>query len=286
MDTRHSFVADPSNAGQVGAWDGNEGAFWTAQARRFDGTLANLHGPFLAAAGVGKRDRVLDVGCGTGQATRDVARIAVEGSALGVDLSSQMLALARQTAAAEGLDNVEFQHADAQIHPFESAAFDAVISRMGSMFFGDPVVAFTNLHRALRSGGRLTLLTWQGLADNEWLTEFRAALAIGRELPTPPPDAPSPFALSDPDRVRAILGGAGFADIAFQALHEPMSFGSHRDDAFAFVRDLTGWMREGLDDAGRDVALAALEQTIAEHTDDDDGVTYRSATWIITARRP
>ena len=76
---------------------------------------------------------------------------------------------------------------------------------MGSMFFGDPVAAFANLHRALRPDGRLTLLTWQGVTDNEWLTEFRAALAVGRDLPTPPPDAPSPFALADPDRVRAIL---------------------------------------------------------------------------------
>ncbi len=218
MDSQQPLIADPSNAGQVGAWDGSEGAFWTAQARRFDETLAHCHGPFLTAAAIRERDRVLDVGCGTGQATRDVARVAINGSALGVDLSSQMIALARETAAAEGLDNIEFRHADAQIHPFESAEFDVVISRMGSMFFGDPLAAFANLHRALRPEGRLTLLTWQGVTDNEWLTEFRTALAVGRDLPTPPPDAPSPFALSDPDRVRAILGAAGFADISF---HEP-----------------------------------------------------------------
>ena len=198
MNTQPDLIADPSNAGQVGAWDGNEGAFWTAQAQRFDETLANCYGPFLAAAAVRERDRVLDVGCGNGQSTRDVARIAANGYALGVDLSSQMLALTRETAAAEGLDNVEFRHADAQIYPFEPAAFDVVISRMGSMFFGDPIAAFTNLHRALRPEGRLTLLTWQGITDNEWLTEFRAALAVGRDLPTPPPEAPSPFALSDP----------------------------------------------------------------------------------------
>jgi len=285
MNTEHDLIADPSNAGQVGAWDGNEGAFWTAQARRFDGTLEHCHGPFLAAAAIRERDRVLDVGCGTGQATRDVARVAVNGSALGVDLSSQMLALARETAAAEGLGNVEFRHADAQIHPFETGAFDAVISRMGSMFFGDPIAAFANLGRALRSNGRLTLLTWQAVADNEWLTQFRSALAVGRDLPTPPPDAPSPFALADPDRVRAILGAAGFVDISFQSLHEPMSFGPDPDDAFDFVSELTGWMRNGLDDQSRDAALAALRATIAEHTG-EHGVTYQSATWIIQARTP
>jgi SAM-dependent methyltransferase len=285
MRTEPDLIADPSNADQVGAWDGNEGAFWTAQARRFDETLASCHGPFLTAAAIRERDRVLDVGCGTGQATRDVARVATNGSALGVDLSSQMIALAGEIAATAGLDNVEFRHADAQIHPFERAEFDIVISRMGSMFFGDPIAAFTNLHRALRPEGRLTLLTWQDVTDNEWLTEFRAALAVGRDLPTPPPDAPSPFALSDPDRVRTILDAAGFADITFQSLHEPMSFGPDPDDAFDFVSDLTAWMREGLDETDQGAALAALRTTIAEHTG-DHGVTYQSATWVIQARKP
>jgi len=278
------LIADPSNAAQVGAWDGSEGAYWTAHAQRFDDAVARYHRPFLAAAAIGEGDHVLDVGCGTGQAARDAARIATEGSALGVDLSSQMLELARQRAAAEGVGNVEFRQADAQIHLFDTAAFEVVISRMGSMFFGDPVAAFTNLQRALRPSGRLTLLTWQSLTDNEWLTEIRAAMAVGRDLPTPPPDAPSPFALCDPDRVRAILSAAGFADVTFQSLREPMLFGDP-DDAFDFVSGLTGWMRESLDQIDRDKALEALRTTIAEHTG-DQGVTYDSAAWIIQANKP
>ena len=180
---------------------------------------------------------------------------------------------------------MEFQHADAEIHRFEPGAFDVVISRMGSMFFGDPIAAFSNLHLRLRPGGRLTLLTWQSAVDNEWLTEFRAVLAVGRDLPTPPSDVPSPFALSAPDRVSAILVSAGFADIALQALHEPMSFGPDPDDAFDFVSDLTSWMLDGLDAAGREAGLAALRTTIAAHAD-EHAVTYQSATWIIQAHRP
>jgi SAM-dependent methyltransferase len=284
MNTEHQLIADPSNAGQAGVWDGREGAFWASEAERFDKTLANSHGPFLGAAAIEEGDDVLDVGCGNGASTRDAARVATKGSALGIDLSSQMLAVATKTATAEGLDNVEFRHADAQIYPFESAAFDVVISRMGSMFFGDPVAAFTNLNRALRPDGRLTLLTWQGVAENEWLTEFRSALAVGRDLPAPPPGAPGPFALSDPARVRAILGGAGFADVAFEGLREPMGFGPDTDDAFDFVSGLTGWMLDGLDEAGRRAALAALRATIAEHAG-ENGVNFPSATWIIQARK-
>jgi SAM-dependent methyltransferase len=285
MGAEPQLLADPSNAGQAAAWDGTEGDFWAAHAQRFDENLAGSHGPFLAAAGVNEGDRVLDVGCGNGLTTRDVSRIARRGSALGVDLSSQMIRLAREVAAAEGLDNVEFQQADAQVYPFETGAFDIVISRMGSMFFGDPIAAFTNLHRALRPEGRLTLLTWQALTDNEWLTEFRAALAVGRDLPTPPSVAPGPFALCDPDRVKAILGAAGFDGITLQSLHEPMSFGPDPDDAFDFVSGLTHWMLEGLDQAGRDAALEALRDTIVEHTG-DHGVTYESATWVIQAHKP
>jgi hypothetical protein len=108
---------------------------------------------------------------------------------------------------------------------------------------------------------------------------------VGRDIPMPPSDAPSPFALSDPGRVRTILETAGFADVEFRSLHEPLSFGPDPDDAFDFVSAMFGWMLNGLDQADQDAALAALRATIAEHTG-DHGVTYKSATWIIQARKP
>ena len=283
MDTTH-LTTDPSNEQQRQTWDGDEGALWAAHAPRVDESLANYQGPFLAAAAIGERDRVLDVGCGTGQATRDVARIARRGSALGVDLSSHMIALARETAATEGLDNVEFQQRDAQVHPFAAESFDAVISRMGSMFFGDPVAAFANLRRALRPRGRLTLLTWQAIADNEWLMEFRAAVAVGRDLPTPPPDVQSPFSLSDPERVTTLLEAAAFIDVAFESVRAPMNLGADTEGVFDFVDHLTSPMRSGLDDAGHLEAVAALRRSIDDHTS-DHGVTYDSAAWIVQARR-
>jgi SAM-dependent methyltransferase len=281
--TVEGLAADPSNAAMVGAWDGKEGAFFAAHAERVDQSLASSHRHFLEAAAIQADERVLDVGCGTGETTRDCARAAVGGSALGVDLSSQMLALARHTATAEGLTNVEFRQADAQIHPFDAGGFDVVVSRLGSMFFGDPVAAFTNFRRALRPGGRLALLTWQGMGENEWLTEFRRAMTDGRDLPAPPSDAPSPFALSDPKRVSPILDAAGFADVSYTSLREPMHFGSTTEDAFGFVSEQLGWMLEDLDDDGRSRALDALRSSIAAHSE-DDGVLYASATWIIQAQ--
>jgi SAM-dependent methyltransferase len=285
VTTTDAVPVHPSNAEQLRAWDGDEGAYWAAHAERFDRAVAAHHPRVLAAAAVGRAERVLDVGCGTGQTTRDAARAAATGSALGVDLSSKMLDHARRRAADEGVANARFEQADAQIHPFEDAAFDLAISRTGAMFFGDPVAAFTNIARAVRPGGRLVLMTWQPLHRNEWIREISGALAAGRELPAPPPSAPSPFSLSEPDRVRSILGDAGFRDVELESSTATMWFGTDAEDAHAFVLGLLGWMLEGLDDVGRAQALDALRSTTAAH-ETGDGVLYDSAAWMVRAARP
>ena len=273
---------DPGNAAQLAAWDGDEGAYWAQHADRFDRSIAAHHARFLAAADVRPADRVLDVGCGTGQTTRDVARSAHAGSALGVDLSSRMLEHARRQAASERVHNVEFLQADAQVHRFEPETFDAAIARTSAMFFADHTVAFTNVRRALRRGARLTMLTWQPLAANEWLREIATALAGGREPRLPPPGM-GPFSLSEPDRVRALLTAAGFRDVVLDGVEAPMWFGDDAADASAFILGLSGWMLDGLDDAGRQSAIDTLHATAAAHTTADDGVTFGSATWIVTA---
>jgi SAM-dependent methyltransferase len=214
---------DPTNAEALRAWDGNDGACWAEHENRFDTSLARYHDYLLDAAKITTADRVLDIGCGNGHATRDAARRAGSGSALGVDLSSAMIELARRRAAEQDIANVAFEQADAQIHPFDAQAFDAAISRMGTMWFGNPSAAFTNIARALRPGGWLTMLVWQSLAENEWIREFRHALAVGRTLPTPPVGAPGPLSLADPDRVRTILSDAGFSDITLTSRTTPTS---------------------------------------------------------------
>ena len=276
-------VAD-SNLDQLRAWDGDEGAYWANQADRFDRSIAAFHGRLLAAAAIAAGDRVLDVGCGTGQTTRDTARLATRGRALGVDLSSQMLDVARQRAIDERLTNVSFEQADAQIHPFEPQSFDVAISRTAAMFFGDLRAAFSNVGRALVPGGRLALTVWQPLLANEWIQQISGALSAGRELPAPPPDAPGPFSLSDPDRVRAILTSAGFADVELEGTNAALWFGTDADDAHQFVLGLMGWMLEGLDDTGRGRAIDDLHSTMRAH-ETPEGVVFGSGAWTVSARR-
>jgi len=275
---------DPSNTEQARAWDGDEGAHWAANADRYDRSVADYQVRFLEASSIDPSDRVLDIGCGTGQTTLDAARIARSGSALGVDLSGEMIEIAKGRAAGEGLGNATFEQADAQIHPFEAGGFDVAISRTGAMFFGDPVAAFTNIGRALRPAGRLALLTWQPVPDNEWIREIATAMAAGRELPTPPPEAPGPFSFSDPGRVRSILTDAGFREVSLEPMTGRMYFGPAAEEAYHFLVGVAGWMLKGLDADGRSRALGALRASIDAH-ESADGVTYNSATWLISAKR-
>ncbi len=276
---------DPANAEQVQAWDGDEGAYWADHAQHFDRAVAAYHSTFMAACRIASGERVLDIGCGTGQTTRDAARAAYPGPALGVDLSARMIELARRLAAEQDISNAGFEQADAQIHPFPAGSFDAAISRTGTMFFGDPAAAFANIARALRPGGRLVMLAWQGPRPNEWIRVLSEALAAGRNLPAPPPGAPGPFALADPGQIRTLLAAAGFSGITLDAMHEPMWFGSDPDDAHRFVLGLLGWMLHGLDQTGRDRALDALRALVAAHAS-SDGITFGSAAWLISAGRP
>lgn len=274
---------DMSNIEQMTSWNGATGDFWVEHADEFDLGVSGYQGPFLAAAAIAADDRVLDIGCGAGQSTRAAARLAHHGSALGVDLSAQLLELARRRATDEAVTNTEFVQADAQVHPFATGGADVAISRHGAMFFADPTAAFTNLDRALRPGGRLVLLTWQPLEHNEFLHAVWTALAVGRPTPTPPSDAPSPFALSDPDRIRSLLSDAGFKDVTIGGLARPMNFGTDPDRAAGYLARQHAGMLVGLDDTTRTRALDALHASVADHNS-TGGVLYDSAAWLITAR--
>lgn len=273
---------DPANAEQLAAWNGTEGAYWAEHAEYFDRAIAGHDRPFQEAAAIQPTDRVLDVGCGSGQNTRDAARVARSGSALGVDLSAAMLDHARRVAEAEGLTNALFLQADAQIHPFEPASFDVAICRTSAMFFADLIAALANIGRALRPDGRLVLLTWQPLAGNEWLEKIAGAFAAGREPRIPPPGI-GPFALSEPDRIRVVLDKAGYRDVQVVGNEAPIYLGADAADAYQFILGLNGWMLDGLDETGRAVALDALRATTDAHQT-AHGVTFASATWITTAR--
>jgi SAM-dependent methyltransferase len=276
-----------TNVEQAEAWDGAEGEHWAANADRYETAGRRTWQRFLDAQLLAVDDDVLDIGCGTGKSTRDAARVASSGSVRGVDLSGPMLEQARARAAAEGLTNVSFEQADAQVNPFDEGAFDVAVSCFGAMFFNDAVAAFTNIGRAVRPGGQLAVLAWRELARNEWLTAFREALAVGRTLPPPPVGAPGPFGLADAGHVRDILTAAGYSGVDFTEIDEPIEFGTDADDAWGFVRKIgiVEGLTQGLDEPDKRRALDQLRATVAAH-DTGNGVLFGSSAWLITAERP
>ena len=138
------------------------------------------------------------------------------GRVLGVDISEQMLARARERVVEMGLPQVTLTLADAATFAFEPGRFDHIYSRLGIMFFGTPVTAFANLRSALKPSGRMTFLCCRTPAENTYIsTAVQAArpLLPSDALPIPGPEEPGMFSLADPACVQHVLESAGFRDI-------------------------------------------------------------------------
>jgi SAM-dependent methyltransferase len=270
------------NEAQAAEWNGPSGAHRAKYDALINNEIRRHNERFRAVAEVGPRDHVLDIGCGTGESTRDAARAAVDGSVVGVDLSEEMLTRARGMSMAEGLDNVTFLQADAQVHDFGEADFDLAVSRFGTMFFADPAAAFTNIGRALRPGARLVIMVWQSRERNEWSTAVRDAL--GGTAPVKP--GPGAFALADPTLVVDVLEAAGFTEITAIDVHEPVCYGPDVATAYDFTIGLrsTRDVLAGLDAGATESALQRLRLMLAMH-ETEDGILFDSRSWIVTAVR-
>lgn len=204
------------------------------------------------------------------------------GSALGVDVSGAAVARARELALAQGVSNVSFEVADAQVHRFGRERFDLVISRFGTMFFAEPSAAFWNIGRAVRPGGRLVMMVWQAGELNEWYRAIRRCLAEGLAASA----GPDPFSLAEPSVVTEVLEAAGFGDVAFTDVREPMYFGPDVATALEWVRGFA-CTREALDRLDSEAAARALGRLrvmLTEHRG-DKGVRFNSRAWLVTALR-
>jgi SAM-dependent methyltransferase len=278
------MVMNTANTDTASAWDGPEGESWAANAASYERATRRIWTRFLGSVPGFDAERVLDIGCGNGKSTCDLAGTAA--SAVGIDLSTQMLSTARDRATSLGLTNVSFVQGDAQVYEFEPGAFSLATSLFGVMFFANPTAAFKNICAALVPEGRLAVLAWRRLGDNEWVTTIRESLAAGRELPTPQPGTPGPFAFASASPVAAALEAAGFDDVWFGEWNEWADMGADADEAFGF-RSTVGMARsllEDLDEAAQAEALDRLRAAIAAH-ETQEGVLFKAAAWLITARR-
>jgi SAM-dependent methyltransferase len=273
------------NAGQAAYWNQQAGPTWAQLQEPLDRQLAPLGARAIAALRPRPGERILDVGCGAGAASLELARaVAPGGRVLGVDISRPLLEAAR--ARAEGLAGVDFLEADAQAHPFEPASFDGAFSRFGVMFFADPPAAFGNIRRALKPGGRLAFVCWREPALNPVMTLAMTAARPYVEAPPPPqPGAPGPFAFADPDHVRTILSAAGFAGVELTPFEAKIGSGDLEATLGLSLRvgPLGAILREN--PGKREAVIDAVREAYRPH-EGPDGVKLDSATWIVTARAP
>ncbi|MEU9714897.1 class I SAM-dependent methyltransferase [Streptomyces sp. NPDC047976] len=280
-----THVADTA---QAEAWNGYEGEQWARSQDRWDAVNDGFNQPLLDAAAVAETDSVLDVGCGAGRTTRLAARRAGRGRALGVDLSGPMLAKARESAVREGVENVSFVQGDAQVHAFDAAGFDAVISRYGMTFFADPAAAFANLHRALRPGGRLAFICAAEAGANQWLeamASLEAVLPLGGFGEA---GGPGMFSLTDPGLIRTLVTAGGFTGVDVRRVEVPGKWGADAQDAAAFLLD-SGPGRHLLSQVTpqrQDQARRMLTDALGRYETGDGGAVWlRSSSWLVTAVR-
>lgn len=252
----------------------------------YDLELRRHNAAFRGALGIAPTDRSLDIGCGAGETTRDAARMASQGSALGMDRSEEMIQRARALTLAEGPRNASYEHADVERHSFPVAELDIAISRFGTMFFTDPVAAFSNIRLALRPLGRLVMMVWQAREQNEWATEIERAVARGEAAARYTAASSQAFSLGDPRAARDMLQTAGWIDVAFDEVHEPVFYGHDTDGALAFVSQFLSVQAAlgSLNEDARERARARL-RALLEARRTPDGVCFDSRAWIISARR-
>jgi len=243
----------------------------------YDAELRRHNEVLRRACGIQFRDHVLDIGCGTGQTTRQAARTARAGSALGVDVSAPAIERARELARAEQLSNVAFERADAQVHRFPQERFDLAISRFGTMFFDDPAAAFANIRRALRPAGRLVMMVWQAHERNEWDVAIHQSLGAAEGPMALPSGGADPFSLADPPAATEILEAAGYANVTFTDVREPVYYGPDVTAALDWVRGFTCTSEalKRLDPAAAARAIRRLREALATQAS-DDGVWFNS----------
>jgi SAM-dependent methyltransferase len=237
-------------------------------------------------------ERVLDIGCGFGETTRRIAElVGPEGKALGVDAAPRFIEVAEAEAA--DVPNVRYAVVDVETSTFDET-FDMAYSRMGTMFFANPVASLRHVREALVPGGRLAMVVWRAKAENEWV--MRAQEITERFVTRPeeydePTCGPGPFSMANADTVSSILLSAGFERVVLHRLDIPVLCGRDVDEAVEFAMSigpageilrLAGERAEHLHPA----VAEALRDGIADWMVEGEGVYGPASTWMVTARVP
>jgi SAM-dependent methyltransferase len=277
------------NAGQIAFWNGAGGQRWVDRQAALDTVLAPIQEPLIVRADIQPGEQVVDIGCGCGATTIAAAgKVGTGGSVLGLDVSAPMLIRANELAAADA--PVSLIQGDAMVYHFKAASRDLVISRLGVMYFADPVRAFLNIRTTMRSGGRVAFACWCDLRDNPWALEpLQAVYDHVPKLPGLRPRAPDDFAFASHEWVEQVLGEAGLRRIRLERcdLALDLAAGEGLDGAvqtaLAFgpaSRAVAGQSADAVE-----AATMAVRKVLARYAK-GPAVMVPAAVWIVTAVDP
>ena len=280
MDTNQQ-----ANAQQIALWNGSAGRGWVEAQESLDRLFKPFQDLLVEAVADRKAQRVLDIGCGTGSTTLAVARLLAEsnGSAVGLDISEPMIALAKRRAELASAPP-RFVCADAQTHAFEPASFDMIISRFGTMFFDDSVRAFANLRRAAAPNAALRTIVWRSPADNAFMTAAeRAAAPFLPEIPKRRPDEPGQFAFADRDRVYSILEKSGWSEIDIRPLDVACTLPENELNDYIARLGPLGRVLQQFDEQKRARIIEAVRAAFDTFVHGPE-VRFTAACWTVGAR--
>jgi ubiquinone/menaquinone biosynthesis C-methylase UbiE len=290
-------TADERNAREIAYWNGPGGQRWLQRQAVHDALLAPVGRILLERAAPRPGEFVLDIGCGCGSLTIELAhrvggsgagRSGSIGHVLGVDVSEPMLQRARQLGAAQlpGAHSVEFVLADATAHPFEPARAGLLFSRFGVMFFAEPARAFANIRRGLRPGARMVFACWRQPRENPWaMAPLQQAYRHVPRLPEVGPEDPGPFSFANESRVRSILDSAGFTQVHLEPIDLELDLANGQGLEAAVDNAVNiGPASRALDGQPEPLRAAAAESIRAELARHLRGATVplAAAIWLVT----
>ena len=280
---------EDKNIKQKQFWSGAGGDVWVDKQREMDIMLNPLGERAIQGLDLSGERKILDIGCGCGATTLEIAKAVTQGEVIGVDISEPMLERATKTASDMMLNNTSFQVKDVQVDEMPRSYFDIAFSRFGVMFFEDPFEAFKNINHSLKDNGQLSFVCWQHASLNPWQSLSIQVIKEFLDLPAPAPKSPGPFAFEDKSYINEILTESGFRDIEIKDNQEDivMFSGKSIREACEDYLTINPVVTEMLKNSPTELREEILEALIGKFSDfhNNEGLLFPSATWIVTAKK-
>ncbi len=278
------------NKNQKDFWSGKGGDIWVERQNAMDTMLSPLGEAALNKLNFNEEENVLDIGCGCGHTTLNIAkRIGPSGNVTGLDISEPMLKRAKESAVEMSITNTSFKCIDVQTEDLGDQIYSTAFSRFGVMFFEDSVAAFKNINKSLISGGYLSFVCWQSPAVNPWQSLFIQEVKKFLDLPSPPPRSPGPFAFMESEYVSSILEESKFQDIRIEGHEAEVNMFSGRSlsdsvkDYISINPVVTQMLKESSENQIAEIINSGIEAFSPYYS--EKGLIFPSATWLVTARK-